>query len=624
MKDKNNKKKDKKPLFAWPFPNIRKLLILAIGICIINRWADYYVPAEGMQYRDDIELVAYTQFRDQLEDNQVHTVYMNNGLDKMYYSLVEDENFVYQTNNPDYDTFKSELLDHSVVILPYNELQTATEIEHSRGAAAILVYVVFIGAMFISLTVDWFKNATVSDTPIIKKKKKVVAGVSDAAGNSSKEISDNDEKKKTFDDIAGLDEVKRDMKCLVDFLVNKDKYTAAGAKLPKGVILYGPPGTGKTLLAKAIAGEADVPFLFASGSDFIETYVGVGAKRVRELFATARKQAPCIIFIDEIDAIGGKRHDGDNGEDRKTINAILTEMDGFTEAENILVIAATNRLEDLDDALTRPGRFTDQFCVPLPETTSERVAIINMYAKNKKLSDDINIRAMAKEMIGFSPAKIEAVLNEAAIISVQEGTGIITKQIVDKAMYKMMLHGHMKENTERSQEELELVAWHEAGHALIGHMYGKEITKVTIISSTSGAGGVTFSTPKKTSLHSVEDIKHEIMELYAGRVGELLFYNENKNKVTTGAANDIERATNLIHQFVASFGMSDTFGMLKLDGSVIDKAQIMQIEIDMAKELEQTTIQTLKEHRNELEEIANVLMKKETIYKQDIELIMDN
>lgn len=615
----------KKILVFFKLRHWKRILIMSIMAATSLVWGyNWYIPCTEFQHKADIEITAYTEFLQLLENQEVHTVYMQNNIDTLYYSKTDNPDFVYQTNNPEYETFKAELLTHSVIIRPLNELQTADIVESARQGR-IAVFVIFTAgtaAIYLSIDVMVYKNNSINDSesPLHHKRKKVTAGPGSSAPAPGAQKQDSNIK--TFNDIAGLKEVKRDMQCLVDFLVNKEKYIAAGAKLPKGVILYGPPGTGKTLLAKAIAGEADVPFIFMSGSDFIETYVGTGAKRVRELFAAARKQAPCIIFIDEIDAVGGKRHDGDNGEDRKTINAILTEMDGFNEAENILVIAATNRLEDLDDALTRPGRFTDQFCVPLPETTAERMEIIKLYAKNKKLSDDIDLKAIAKEMIGFSPAKIEAVLNEAAIISVQDGSPVITKEIIDKAMYKMLLHGHMKEDAERNKEELQLVAWHEAGHALIGHLYGKEITKVTIISSTSGAGGVTFSAPKKTGLHSIEDIKHEIMELYAGRIGELLYYKGNHLKVTTGASNDIERATNLIHQFVTSYGMSQTFGMLKLDGDIIDKKQVMQIKVDLAKELEQETLRVMTAYKDELQDIADALLQKETIYKSDLKEII--
>ena len=432
--------------------------------------------------------------------------------------------------------------------------------------------------------------------------------------------TENNENKKYFSDIAGLKEVKKDVKCLVDFIKNKEKYLEAGAKLPKGVILYGPPGTGKTLLAKAIAGEADIPFLYASGSGFMEMYVGVGPKRVRELFNKARKQAPCIIFIDEIDAIGSQRTGHDHSEDRKTLDALLTEMDGFKETENILVIAATNRIEDLDNALLRPGRFTDKYCVPLPETASERMEVIDLYIKNKKLSDDVDLNDLSKETIGYSPAKIEALLNSAAIISVQDGEGIIRKCDIDKAMTKLLLEGHMREdNSERNKEEIKVVAFHEAGHALVGRLFGKDITKVTVIASTSGAGGVTFSIPKEGGLSSAKDLKCQIMELYAGRLAELLYFNEDKELVTTGAYNDIERASRLIDNLLKKYAMSDDFGLLNLKDE--ENKDIFNCKVEIAKSLEKETLRILKEHRKILDAIAGKLIENETIYKKDVDEI---
>ena len=427
---------------------------------------------------------------------------------------------------------------------------------------------------------------------------------------------------KKFSDIAGLKEVKKDMESLVDFLKYKEKYIEAGAKLPKGVILYGPPGTGKTLLAKAVAGEAGIPFLYMSGSDFIEMYVGVGAKRVRELFEKAKKQAPCIIFIDEIDTIGGKRGGENNSEDRKTINELLTQMDGFKETENILVIAATNRLEDLDSALVRPGRFTNKFCVPLPQTAKERLEVIQIYTKNKKFAEDVDFNNLAKETIGFSPAKIEALLNEAAIISVQKRKDYIDKEILDEAMFKILLSGHIKDNqNDRDKNELEVVAWHEAGHALIGKLNGKEIPKVTILSSTSGAGGVTFTTPSKTGLLSVKDLKNEVKELYGGRCAEGIFY-QDENKVTTGASNDIDRATDIIKEIVMTYGMTDSFGLLNLSKLGVDNKIIIEKEIELSKQLQEETNELLKKNYSKLEKIALLLLENETIYESDLDKIM--
>ena len=504
-----------------------------------------------------------------------------------------------------------------------NELQFGKEVVTNRlglYSFFLLCCYVWCIAYFCNSYNEYQTKGTITVIPSKNKRKKLTT-----VGASSENVSDiktnYDDSVKTFDDIAGLTEVKKDMKCLVDFLVNKEKYSKAGAKLPKGVILYGPPGTGKTLLAKAVANEAKVPFMYMSGSEFIEMYVGVGAKRVRELFEKARKTAPCIIFIDEIDAIGGKRTDKDNGEDRKTINALLTEMDGFKESDNIIVIAATNRIEDLDQALLRPGRFTDKFCVPLPETADERYEVLKVYTRNKKLAENVDLHALAKETVGFSPAKLEALMNESAIISVQKNRAYIIKQDIEDAMFKQLLSGHAKENQEkRKKEELELVAWHEAGHALVGRLFGKEVTKVTVVASTSGAGGVTFSTPK-TGLLSKEDIQHEIMQLYAGRIGELIFYNNDRNKITTGASNDIKEATKLLHAYVTDYAMHDDLGMINLG---LDSKVVKETEMNLAKELEEKTINLVEEHSRQLKLLADMLLEKETLYESDLDEILKN
>ena len=428
---------------------------------------------------------------------------------------------------------------------------------------------------------------------------------------------------KTFQDVAGLCEVKRDVQCIVDFLKNGERYKNMGATLPRGIIFYGPPGTGKTLLAKAIAGEAGVPFHYMSGSGFSEMYVGVGSRRVRNLFAKARKKTPCVIFIDEIDAVGCARSGPDmHRDDRQTLDALLAEMDGFETTDNVIVIAATNRLEDLDPALLRPGRFTNKFCVPIPETPKERLEIINLYAKNKKIANDVDFDALAKETTGFSPAAIEALLNEAAIIAVQDDKAAIDTASIEKALFKSLLRGHIKENqAERDRDELRLVAWHEAGHALVGKLNGKSIPKVTILSSTSGAGGVTFSTPKSIRLHSVDDLKAEVSELYAGRIAELMLLKD-KNKVTTGASSDIKKATNIIQPLITSFGMSDEFGMLNLDQLQVNQTTIIEHEIKLAKEIETMTVEILTANYDKLEAIANSLMENETLYEADLDKIL--
>lgn len=561
----------------------------------------------------ELETTKYTDFLQNIEEGEVKEIYYGN-LYKEFIVADNNEGY-YKVMNPEYDDFKKDMMEKGVDVLA---MPTASSSASGPSFFQIILMLISLYMLYNAC----MRYATYNRM-IGKSGATVNIGAQPmqrAPLSQEKEQSSN---VKTFKDIAGLTEVKKDTKCLIDFLKNAEKYKEAGATLPRGVIFYGPPGTGKTLLAKAIAGEAGVPFHYISGSDFVEMYVGVGAKRVRELFENARRKAPCIIFIDEIDAIGGKRgRDDSNGEDRKTLNALLTEMDGFKPTENIIVIGATNRIEDLDAALVRPGRFTNKFCIPLPETAKERREIIDLYSKKKKFSDEVDFDALSRETIGFSPAAIESLLNEAAIISVQDEKPCIDKKAIEKAMYKILMSGHMKENqADRDKEELEIVAWHEAGHALVGKLTGKEIPKVTIIASTSGAGGVTFSTPKKTGLYSVEDLKNEVMELYAGRVAEM-FLLRDKTKVTTGASNDIERATAIIHQMVTHYGMTDEFGLLNLGKLKVNQDKVLQKEIDIAKELEQETAKMLKKHLGVLNEIANELLEKEVLYEADLNNII--
>lgn len=590
----------------------------------------------------EVSLLSKNDFYKMVDANEIKKVYIDNyDIGNLYY----EGDFYCSTNdmlNPKY--FKVIFTDDSK--MPTNELQNFINANHDiefKNAKSIeffedkvktyrfsITIIFVISIIFSIMFVEASKDNRRREYDNFERHIEKLSNIPYAKNNTmvlgySKEeenIEEDSQPKKYFSDVAGLREVKKDVKCLVDFIKNKEKYTAAGAKLPKGVILYGPPGTGKTLLAKAIAGEADIPFIYESGSNFVEMYVGVGSKRVRELFEKARQKAPCIIFIDEIDAIGSKRTGYDNGEDRKTLDALLTEMDGFKESENILVIAATNRIEDLDSALLRPGRFTEKYCVPLPETLSERMEVINLYIKNKKLSDEIDLDSLAKETIGYSPAKIEALLNSAAIISVQDGEGIIRKSDIDKAMTKILLNGHMKEDSsERSMDEIKTVAFHEAGHAIVGHIFGKDITKVTVVASTSGAGGVTFSIPKEGGLSSAKDLKNQIMELYAGRLAELIYFKGDKELITTGASNDIERASKLIDSYVKKYGMSDKFGLLNLKDE--DNEKIFETKIKLSKELEEKTYEILNKNKDVLFEIAQKLIDDETIYKDELNNVFE-
>lgn len=356
---------------------------------------------------------------------------------------------------------------------------------------------------------------------------------------------------KKFSDIAGNEEVKEEVKELVDYLKNPAKYSAAGARIPKGILLGGPPGTGKTLIAKATAGEANVPFYFISGSNFVEMYVGVGAKRVRELFKDARKEAPAIIFIDEIDAVGRSRGagiGGGNDEREQTLNQLLVEMDGMAKNSGILIMAATNRTDVLDPALLRPGRFDRTITVNLPDI-KEREEILKLHAKGKRIDPEVTFANLAKRTPGYSGAQLENVINEAALLSVRENTGVITKLQIDEAIDRVM-SGPAKKTRTISPEELTMVAYHEAGHAVVGLKVpgGNKVQKITIIPR-GNAGGYNLMLPEKEKYNKTKlELESMIKSYMGGRAAEEIIYG--KENISTGAADDIQRATSIARRMV--------------------------------------------------------------------------
>ena len=374
-------------------------------------------------------------------------------------------------------------------------------------------------------------------------------------GKSKAKLS-NEKNKVTFKDVAGLKEEKEEVEELIDFLKNPKKFQKMGARIPKGVLLFGPPGTGKTLLARAVAGEANVPFYFISGSDFVELFVGVGASRVRDMFQQAKRNAPCLIFIDEIDAVGRQRGTGLGGghdEREQTLNQLLTEMDGFGENEGIIIIAATNRPDVLDPALLRPGRFDRQVTVNLPDVKG-REEILKVHADNKKLTEGITLKNLAKRTPGFSGADLENLLNEAALLAVRRNKEAITMSEIDEATDRVLM-GPAKTSRKYSENDRKLVAYHEAGHAVIGLKLdnANDVQKVTIIPRGS-AGGYNMMVPSEEKLCSTKtDLLEEITGLLGGRTAEEITFGE----ITTGAHNDFEKATKIARAMVTEYGMSD-------------------------------------------------------------------
>lgn len=458
-------------------------------------------------------------------------------------------------------------------------------------------------------------------------------------GRSKARLS-NQNDKKSFKDVAGLKEEKQEVEELIDFLKNPKKFEKLGARIPKGVLLVGPPGTGKTLLAKAIAGEANVPFFFISGSDFVELFVGVGASRVRDMFKEAKRSAPCLIFIDEIDAVGRQRGTGLGGghdEREQTLNQLLTEMDGFGENEGIILIAATNRPDVLDPALLRPGRFDRQVTVSLPDA-NEREAILNVHAKNKILGKDVNIKNLSLRTPGFSGADLENLLNEAALLAVRRNKNSITMDEIDEATDRVLL-GPAKVTRKITDKEKKLVSIHEAGHAVIGIKLedAQEVHKITIIPR-GMAGGYTMMLPKeeKIAVLTKNELLAQITGLLGGRVSEEMFLKE----VSTGASDDLKRATRIARSMVTEYGMSELGPVQyeeKSEGVFLGRDynnSSKNFSDQVALEIDQQTRKIIedcytkakkiiKDNEKLIMQLSDALMEYETITKEQIESIVN-
>lgn len=425
----------------------------------------------------------------------------------------------------------------------------------------------------------------------------------------------------SFDDVQGCEELKENVQGIVSCLKNPEKLKNMGARMPKGIVLYGPPGTGKTLTAKAIAGTAGVPFFSASGSDFVELYVGVGAKRVRELYKIARANAPCIVFIDEIDAVGGKRGDLTNSERDQTINALLTELDGFDGGEGVLTICATNRIDMLDPALIRAGRFDLHLAVPLPDK-NDRLSILKKHAENKVFKEDVDFENLAAKTIEFSGADLEALLNEAALNAIKFDKEEISNEDIEEAFFKIVMKGNKKKyQGDNYSEEAKVIAWHEAGHTLATRLLTKDkVLSVTIIGSTSGAGGVTFRNPEETMLKSKKYLRDSVKIMYAGRAAEEIYFNDN-DKITTGASQDIRQATEILKEYLAFYGMGD-MGMIDISQFQRDYSEVVYEASEMSKKLYEETLNLLRSNADILEKLVDELLIKETLTEKEIEMII--
>ena len=575
MNDNNDNKKSSKKMLG--------MLVLAVFIVL----GFNFLNAKSNFGKE----ISFIQFNQMVENGDVKEIAY--GEHNKNLIITDKNNNNYHTSNPKYPEFKKDYLEKGVKIIE-NNTTMSTVMENIYR----ILMIGFIFAMIMYMT----------------------KGTGGVFSNNNKELEDGKIPNVKFDDISGLEDVKKDLRLAVEYLKNPQDFTAIGAKMPTGMIFYGSPGTGKTLLAKAVAGEAGVPFFHKSGSDFVELFVGKGAKTVRDLFAEARKKAPCIVFIDEIDAVGKKRGNGVSGNDEReqTLNEFLNQLDGFENNEGILVISATNRLETLDEALIRPGRFGKHINIPKPKNAKERLDILKIHGKDKIITEDV-LKYTSEITRGFSGADLENLLNESALLQKLNNETEINLELIDKAYFKIATKGSKIHSKERNELDNKVVAWHESGHTIASKLYGQDFYQVTISGSSSGVGGATFTdSTEDRMLKTVKDLEDKVKCLYAGRVAESLILGEN---ITVGASNDIMVASNLIKDMVTQYGMSTGNNMLNYE--IISDEKLVAKEVtSISKKLYEEVFNELKSNEVIIEDIANSLLKHETLYEIDIDKIL--
>ena len=607
----NNNQNMKKGMFPY-------MLLLAIGLFIL-----FFYNFKNT----DIVQMTYNEFNKALKENKVKEVTITPSTAAYTYQITgklksykNGKTFTVKT--PLSDTIIKKIVDAS----EEKDFKIVSKSDPTSNTWFLLLvnvgpYVLLFGAAF------WF----------FSRQMKGQAGSMDFGRSRAKLNPDTG--KVTFKDVAGLPEEKEELQELIDFLKSPKKFQKMGARIPKGVLLVGPPGTGKTLLAKAVAGEANVPFYFISGSDFVELYVGIGASRVRDMFKQAKQNAPCLIFIDEIDAVGRQRGTGIGGghdEREQTLNQLLTEMDGFGANEGIIIIAATNRPDVLDPALLRPGRFDRQVTVALPEQKA-REEILKVHARNKTLAPYVHLNNIAKRTVGFSGADIENLLNEAALLTVRRGKNAITMSEIDEAIDRVIM-GPAKVTKKYTEKEKKLVAYHEAGHAVLGIKLddANDVQKVTIIPR-GNAGGYNLMLPKEEKYTATKtELLEQIMGLLGGRVSEEVVFKE----ISTGAHNDFEKATKIARSMVTEYGMS-SLGPVQLEspegssflGRDYNKnrnfSDQVALEIDnevrkIINECYDKAKKIIEKNRDLLDLIANTLIEHETLTKEQIDYLAEH
>lgn len=576
-----------------------KFKILLVSVMFIALVSNIFLY---MNNRKEYKEISYKLFLNYIEQGLVQEVELK---DRPQLRGKLNNGKLFVTDNPRRENFKEYLLLNNVkVIEDKNVFPT-------QAITAILL-LIGIGVLAYLTNKNYSKQAE-----------------KEMALMSKMDTEDSKKGKITFGDVAGNEEAKESLKELVDFIENPEIYNKYGARMPTGVLLYGPPGTGKTLLAKALAGEANVPFYPVSGSDFIQVYAGLGASRIRELFKKAKENGKSVIFIDEIDSLGKKRKgtsaQGGSEEGDRTLNALLTEMSGFKGNEGIIVIAATNRVDTLDEALLRPGRFDRQIEVGLPDVNA-RHAILKLHSGNKPIAKDVDLRKIALETVYFSGAKLESLMNESAIIAARNKDKNITMDHINKAYYTLLVGDEKKDRSSISIGDKRITAYHEAGHALVAKKMAKNnrVTKVSIIPSTKGMGGFSLNIPPDRMYQTKVDIINNIKVALGGRAAEEIIFG--KDNITTGAASDLQKATEMTLSLLGTYGMDEEVGLINYDiilnSNLNTDISLMERAKEMLNNFYQDTINVLVENRKYLEGIANMLLEKETLNEEEINQIL--
>lgn len=603
-------KPNKKPLYYY-------YAVAVLVVMILNAILFPSVLQSG------VKQVSYNTFLEMVDEGKVTQVEMEEEKDRILFVAEEDDRIRYYKTGIFPDEGLRERLEKANV-----EFGADIPTQNSPLLSFLLTWLLPI-AVFFGFGQLMFR--------IMQKRGGNMPGNTMSFGKSNAKIYAETETGKTFADVAGQDEAKEALTEIVDFLHNPDKYSKIGAKLPKGALLVGPPGTGKTLLAKAVAGEAHVPFFSISGSDFVEMFVGMGAAKVRDLFQQANEKAPCIIFIDEIDTIGKKRDNGGmggNDEREQTLNQLLTEMDGFDAKKGVVILGATNRPESLDPALLRPGRFDRRVPVQLPDLQG-RIAILKVHAKEVRLDSGVDFLAIARATSGASGAELANMVNEAALRAVRMGRETVTQADLEESV-ETVIAGYQRKNAVMSEKERRIVSYHEIGHALVAAKQSNSapVTKITIVPRTSGALGYTMQVDEgEHFLMSKEEIENKIATYTGGQAAEQLIFGS----ITTGASNDIEQATKLARGMVSRYGMSDDFGMVALETvnnqylggdtslacSEHTAARVDEKVMQVVKEARGKADRILRENEDKLHELAEYLIEKETITGEEFMEILN-